>query len=389
MNVSEMNTKNEIMAEYTRLKEEAERKRIQLPEELAGLNKNYTKAEFLEAAEGIDRLLAGQAESDGEQMSFNVGHSAKKTMQKSLDHENPIAKEEQRIEAAEEWTEAKKTGGTGRVKADASDIGLDMLAPEIIEKIRAMESIKEERMKELNRLIILEDKLNELAIMTNNRRECYFSQVRKQQESLEKNASDNAAALEAIQESNKQKIEEMQIRLDNMKKDMEQALKERDNERANEKEKYEYELAIKQKLEDDLWEDECEAREKKLTELKLEIETLSGQQKEKEEIVDSLQASLDELPAILEKVRQEAEKEREKELTRENERQTALAREDAKAACDSLEQKIKALQEDYDALLAEKEVIQAKLDKAYDDSNKLYLQTVQSTGGIKILGNGE
>jgi len=377
------------MAEYTRLKEEAERKRINLPEELAGLNKNYTKAEFLEAAEGIDRLLAGQAESDGEQMSLNVGHSAKRTMQKSPEHEDSIAKEEQRIEAAEEWTEAKKTGGTGRVKADARDMGFDMLAPEIIEKIRAMESIKEERMQEFNSLIRLEDRLNELAIMTNNRRETYFSRIRKQQESLEKNASENAAALESIQESNKQKIEEMQTRLDNMKKDMEQALKERDNERANEKEKYEYELAIKQKLEDDLWEDECEAREKKLTELKLEIETLSGQQKEKEEIVDSLQASLDDLPVILEKVRQEAEKEREKELTRENERQTALAREDAKAACDILEQKIKALQEDYDALLAEKEVIQAKLDKAYDDSNKLYLQTVQSTGGIKILGNGE
>ena len=388
MNVSEMNTKNEIMAEYARLKSTAERKRINLPEELAGLNKNYTKAEFLEAAEGIDRLLAGQAESDGEQMSLNVAHSAKRTMQKSPEHEDSIAKEEQRIEAAD-WTEAKKTGRTAKVRADASDIGLDMLAPEIIEKIRAMESIKEERMQELNSLIRLEDRLNELAIMTNNRRETYFSRIRKQQESLEKNASENAAALESIQESNKQKIEEMQTRLDNMKKDMEQALKERDNERANEKEKYEYELAIKQKLEDDLWEDECEAREKKLTELKLEIETLSGQQKEKEEIVDSLQASLDDLPAILEKVRQEAEKEREKELTRENERQTALAREDAKAACDSLEQKIKALQEDYDALLAEKEVIQAKLDKAYDDSNKLYLQTVQSTGGIKILGNGE
>ena len=388
MNVSEMNTKNEIMAEYARLKSTAERKRINLPEELAGLNKNYTKAEFLEAAEGIDRLLAGQAESDGEQMSLNVGHSAKRTMQKSPEHEDSIAKEEQRIEAAD-WTEAKKTGRTAKVRADASDMGLDMLAPEIIEKIRAMESIKEERMQELNSLIRLEDRLNELAIMTNNRRETYFSRIRKQQESLEKNASENAAALESIQESNKKKIEEMQTRLDNMKKDMEQALKERDNERANEKEKYEYELAIKQKLEDDLWEDECEAREKKLTELKLEIETLSGQQKEKEEIVDSLQASLDDLPAILEKVRQEAEQEREKELTRENERQTALAREDAKAACDSLEQKIKALQEDYDALLAEKEVIQAKLDKAYDDSNKLYLQTVQSTGGIKILGNGE
>ena len=118
MNVSEMNTKNEIMAEYTRLKEEAERKRIKLPEELAGLNKNYTKAEFLEAAEGIDRLLAGQAESDGEQMSLNVGHSAKRTMQKSPEHEDSIAKEEQRIEAAD-WTEAKKTGRILSIKSRA------------------------------------------------------------------------------------------------------------------------------------------------------------------------------------------------------------------------------------------------------------------------------
>ena len=42
---------------------------------------------------------------------------------------------------------------------------------------------------------------------------------------------------------------------------------------------------------------------------------------------------------------------------------------------------------DYDAVLLEKNAIQEKLDKAYEESNKLYMQTVQSTGGVKILSN--
>ena len=62
---------------------------------------------------------------------------------------------------------------------------------------------------------------------------------------------------------------------------------------------------------------------------------------------------------------------------------------DAEAEIKSYERKIEGLREDYDAMKADRAVIQEKLDKAYEESNKLYLQTIQSTGGVKILSNVE
>ena len=47
------------------------------------------------------------------------------------------------------------------------------------------------------------------------------------------------------------------------------------------------------------------------------------------------------------------------------------------------------LENDYEEKIKERDNLRVKLDKAYEESNKLYLQTVQSTGGIKILGGSE
>jgi outer membrane murein-binding lipoprotein Lpp len=66
-----------------------------------------------------------------------------------------------------------------------------------------------------------------------------------------------------------------------------------------------------------------------------------------------------------------------------------MSKKDAEASIQNLTSQIETLKEDYNAVLIEKQAIQEKLDKAYEDSNKLYMQTVQSTGGIKILNNSD
>ena len=108
-----------------------------------------------------------------------------------------------------------------------------------------------------------------------------------------------------------------------------------------------------------------------------------------EKSVSELEEKLSRLPAMIESARTEGAAAREKELVEQYAHENALAKKDEEAAVSSLEGRIRSLSEDYEALLAEKIDLQQKLDKAYEDSNKLYIQTIQSTGGVKILGRPE
>ena len=108
-----------------------------------------------------------------------------------------------------------------------------------------------------------------------------------------------------------------------------------------------------------------------------------------EKSVSELEEKLSRLPSMLESARAESAAAREKELVEQYAHENALAKKDEEAAVSSLEGRIRSLSGDYEALLVEKTDLQQKLDKAYEDSNKLYIQTIQSTGGVKILGRPE
>ena len=388
MNISETNTKNEIMAEYTRLREQAEKRKLSLPYTLTALNKNNTKADFLTAAEGIDKMLneqtdAKSSESDvisGRQMT--IEEETMRTSNNTLGQKTVASSRPS--EPMNSVRHSREDHGEKGVKCD-----LSVLAPGIIEKIHSMNAVQEERKQELEDLNRIEEVLDALAHATNEKREKYIAQIGRQEKELEKNATDNETSLEKIKAESAERIEEAKARLEDEKDKIAKDTEKRNADRAEENERYEYDLRIKSKMEDDRWEDEKKQREQKLSQLEEDVTLLQEELDTREKSVNDLQSALDKLPELLEKARQEGEKERERELSEEHAHQNALAERDAEAATDILTQKIKSLQEDYDALLAEKNGIQAKLDKAYDDSNKLYLQTVQSTGGIKILGNAE
>ena len=380
VNISETNTKNEIMAEYTRLREQAEKRKLSLPYTLTALNKNNTKADFLTAAKGIDKMLNEQTNSESSEPDAISGRQM------------TIEEETMRISnntLGQTVAGRRPSEPVNSVRHSREDYDLSVLAPGIIEKIHSMNAVQEERKQELEDLNRIEEVLDALAHATNEKREKYIAQIGRQEKELEKNATDNETSLEKIKAESAERIEEAKARLEDEKDKIAKDTEKRNADRAEENERYEYDLRIKSKMEDDRWEDEKKQREQKLSQLEEDVTLLQEELDTREKSVNDLQSALDKLPELLEKARQEGEKERERELSEEHAHQNALAERDAEAATDILTQKIKSLQEDYDALLAEKNGIQAKLDKAYDDSNKLYLQTVQSTGGIKILGNAE
>ena len=106
-------------------------------------------------------------------------------------------------------------------------------------------------------------------------------------------------------------------------------------------------------------------------------------------LVAELNAKIDEIPSLIEKAKAEGAQAKEKELGREYGYKTNMAKKDADVKVQSLQKQIDRLKADYDVVLAEKNSIQEKLDKAREESNKLQLATVQSTGGVKILSNSD
>ena len=109
----------------------------------------------------------------------------------------------------------------------------------------------------------------------------------------------------------------------------------------------------------------------------------------KAELVAELTAKIDEIPTLIEKAKEEGATAKEKELGKEYGYETSKSKKQAEVDAQSLQKQIARLTADYEAVLAEKQAIQEKLDKAYEESNKLYMQTVQSTGGVKILNSSD
>ena len=359
--VSEKNTKQELLDEYKRLVSEAKSKKITLPSSAAGLNSKNTKADILNAIQAIEQALSAPAA--------------------------PAAKPEPAPVPEVPKTPAKPavTPKTSPVKEEEND--LIYLKPEIKAEIEALDSAKALRKKEYDNLLAIEQELISFVAMINKKKSENFTQE-------EAHTAKKTAQEEKIAEDAQKQEEDAKEKLEAVNKEFTEAEEKIASEkealalqRTVEEEQYRYDLNKKQKQEDDLWADELAKREEVISIIQKETADLQKDIDSKADFVAELQAKIDEIPQLIEKAKLEGAEAKEKELGKEYGYKTNMAKKDAEVAAQSLQKQIDRLKADYEAVLAEKNAIQEKLDKAYEESNKLYMQTVQSTGGVKILSN--
>ncbi len=372
--VSEKNTKNEILEAYQSLSRKAAAQKLEIPQRASGLNARSTKGELLEGAVILDRLIEKAATAPVKQK------------------EAPSVKEtkESTVTVKPKPEEVKATAGHQvKVSYDKEEDELKLLNKAIIDKVHSLREAEAALEKENSGLDDLSGELQTFVIMINEYRQRFLTERETHEATL--------AGKEAeIKEKDKSLTEELQNRLlgaeerlENIKAGIEEKKIIRDLARADETEQYNYDISVKQRKEDDIWADEAAKKELLLKSLDAEIKALQEQLEAEEKLVPELEEKLSQLPAMIEGARAEGAAAREKELLEQYDHENALAKKDEEAAVSSLEGRIKSLSEDYEALLSEKTVLQQKLDKAYEESNKLYIQTIQSTGGVKILGRTE
>lgn len=387
--ISEKNTKPELLEEYKKLMTQAKASKKSVSS-VRSMSAKNTKADIWSEIQKLQKLLASAAKAN---TPATVPEKKQKPVlaEKEKTNEGVADREEQLLEnvvsTVMQINEIVKQSNQKPEIKEEND--LSYLNQEIIKEINALTTAKAMKEKEYQSLCTVETELRKFAFMINN----FKNERAEQEESHVQKEADQKIVLDEltakVQESNSQKLEEAEKSLRDAEEMIEADKKKIAEERAVEEEKYSYEKTRKYREEDDKWADEVAQREEAIQAVKKETAALQSEIDAKAEYIKDLTAKIEKIPELLEKAKQEAAEAKEKELNKEHGYKKHMAQKDADAAIQSLERQIAHVKADYEAALIEKNVIQEKLDKAYEESNKLYMQTVQSTGGIKILNNSD
>ena len=366
--VTDKNTKQEILDEYKKLVAEAKVKKITVPADAKGITSKNNKTEMLNAV----RLLENAVSVKPVPVNASVPPAPKPT---------PAP--------APTPTPEKKKNTTVTAPKPKEDNDLSYLNQEIVEKIQALDTAKSLKKTEYNNILAVEQELVKFVEMINKMKnagllqaETKKSATEKQNETIEKMKADS-------EENNRKVIEAAENYRTQLEAEIAESKKKLANERAVEEEAYSYKISEENKKVDDAWSDEVARREEAIAVVEENISELNTEIESKAVLKAELETKLAELPELIKKAQEEGASAKEKELGRDYGYKSSKAKKETENNVQALQEEIEMLRKDFEDALAEKQSIQSKLDKAYELNNALYMQTVQSTGGVKILNNSD
>lgn len=198
------------------------------------------------------------------------------------------------------------------------------------------------------------------------------------QEKLEKEKQDAQDQLAQSEQETDEKVAAIQQKKQELEKEYRQSA-------ARENEQYTYDLKRARKQ-------ETEERKKAISERELAMQEKENEASDaKQQCLDKLheiaemEIQVENIPALIEKAKQESATAKEKELNKDYGYHKMLEEKDNQNKINELQAEFDRLEKKYNALLAEKEELSAKLDKCNAQSRELTSDTVRSIGGINIL----
>lgn len=159
--------------------------------------------------------------------------------------------------------------------------------------------------------------------------------------------------------------------------------------REREKEEYEYTLKRTRAKEDDAWKDEKAKREAKIAELEATAREMYADAESKVDHIAELEAKVNEIPELIEAAKVEGAETAAKEAAREYGYKKTMTEKEHSYEVQRLNDKIESLTAELIKANANNEDLRQKLDKSYEQIRELATKTVESTGGVKILGNSD
>lgn len=272
--------------------------------------------------------------------------------------------------------EEKKQKVEKAVEVSKENVEQKIFSEELNNKFKDLEiAIKAEEEK-LKNLYGVENELNNLVVAVNAGKD-YMAKLENEKK----------IKTEELNNSIKELEEQYRIRKEELEKDYELKAKMLKLEREREIEEYNYKIKREREISNNNWEDEKAERENNLAKKEVEVTELLKEAESNVEHIKELESKVDEIPLLLEKEYAKGRKEAASELEKEHKYATELLKKDFQNTIDRQNDKIESLKEEVEKSNAERSSLQEKLDQSYNQIKEMATKTVESTGGVKILGN--
>ena len=292
-------------------------------------------------------------------------------LKNSLEREKKISQIKYEPEKEEKKERAKKA-----IEETRKNVEQKIFSEELNKKYKDLEVAIQEEERKLKELYGIEKELNNIVVVVNAGKD-YIANIE----------NNKKRRTEEINEEIKKIEEEYKIKKEELEKEYEQKVKKQKLEREREVEEYNYKTKREREISNNQWEDEKKGREKELSKKEAEIEEKLRETEEKVKHIEELEKQVSEIPEQLEKEYARGKKEGVTEVEKENKYKTELLKKDYESTIERQNDKIDILNKEIEKTNKEKIAIQEKLDKAYSQIKEMATKTVESTGGVKILGN--
>lgn len=274
--------------------------------------------------------------------------------------------------------EEKEIKVTKAIESSKVNVEKNIFSEELNKKFNDLEIAIAAEEDKLKNLYGIEKELNDLTLVINAGKDCVLEIENNKR--IKSEELDNE--IKELELKYKQKSEALQEEYEKMAKDLK-------TKRDRENEEYEYKIKREREIDSNKWNDEKIERENKLAKAEEETRRLLEEAKEKVEYIKELEEKVKGIPELLEKEYARGKKEITVELERDHKYETELLKKDYINQIDRQNDKIEALKEEIANVNNLNSMLQEKMDKAYAQLKELATKTVESAGGVKIIGNNQ
>lgn len=272
--------------------------------------------------------------------------------------------------------EAKEKENLAIVESAKKSVKQNLFSEELSKKFSELESAIEIKSAELKELYGVESELQSLTAVVNARKEMT---AKLDEEMITKRTEIETMKEEMLKEYSDKKKEaatDFALYQDDLKK-----------QREREKEEYAYDLKRSRTKENDEWEDEKAARETAIADLELKAKEMFAEAEAKVNYITELEEKVNSIPKLIEEAKAQGAEEATKEAGKEYGYKKTMAEKEYSYEKQRLEDKIERLETELAKSTDLNDSLQVKLDNVYAQIRELATKTVESTGGVKILGN--
>ncbi len=289
----------------------------------------------------------------------------------ALEREKKLSEMKYEPQKEEEKKKEKKAIEETKVNVEQK-----IFSEEFNNKFKNLEVAINAEEEKLKTLYGIEDELNNLTVVINAGKD-YMNDLEISKKTRAEEIENEIKELEEKYRLKKEELEnEYELRTKNLKL-----------ERDREIEEYNYKTKREREIANNKWEDEKLQRELELAKKEEEVQKLLEEATEDAKNTEILKSKVNEIPDLLEKEYAKAKKEVTAELEKVYKYETELLKKDFQNNIDRQKDKIESLQEEVNKLIASKDGLQEKLDKAYIQIKEIANKTVEAAGGVKILAN--